>query len=157
MTTDRFAVEAGHVMTFARAIGDTDPRFQAAMDGGTPFAPPTFVMAAAHYDPDHPLRPRAGEPWYGSGAGPGTAPEGGVGLHAEQHFEYHRPVRAGDVLFPRTEDGRTWTKQGRSGELVFVETVTRYLDAAGEPVVTARTVAVTTRGPTGHEAAGTDA
>lgn len=91
MTGQPFPVEAGHIMMFARAIGDETP----AHRGETVLAPPTFTMASAQYDPDHRLRPRQGEEWFGSGSGPGVMPEGGGGLHAEQHFEYHRPVRAG--------------------------------------------------------------
>ncbi len=30
-------------------------------------APPTFVVAGAHFDPDYPLRPASGRPWFGSG------------------------------------------------------------------------------------------
>lgn len=150
MTAARFPVEAGHIMMFARAIGDESPEFVAAPDiPATPLAPPTFVMSAAHFDPDYPLRPQPGEQWFGSGGGPGSAVAGSGALHAEQHFEYHRPVRAGDVLYPQSEPGRSWTKQGRTGELVFSETITRFLDAEGNPVVTARSVGVETRRPPG--------
>jgi hypothetical protein len=145
MTASRFPVEAGHIMAFARALGDPSPRFQDALTGAAaPFAPATFVMAAAHFDPDYPLRPGPDGEWFGSGGGPGLALEGGGALHAEQHFEYHRPVRAGDVLHPVTEPGRSWTRQGTRGELVFTELITRFLDADGAPVVTARSVGVQT-------------
>ncbi|MCX5602347.1 MaoC family dehydratase N-terminal domain-containing protein [Streptomyces phaeochromogenes] len=143
MTGQPFPVEAGHIMMFARAIGDETP----AHRGETVLAPPTFTMASAQYDPDHRLRPRQGEEWFGSGSGPGVMPEGGGGLHAEQHFEYHRPVRAGETLYATTVPGRSWEKQGRTGRLLFSERVTEYRDAAGEPVVSARTVAVVPEGP----------
>jgi hypothetical protein len=64
----RFPIEAGHIHVFAAAIGDSNPAFQVA--GGAAIAPPTFTIAAAHFDPDFPLRPRTGQPWPGSGAGP---------------------------------------------------------------------------------------
>ena len=35
------------------------------------------------------------------------------GLHAEQHFEYHRHLRPGDVLRAETRPGKTWEKEGR--------------------------------------------
>ena len=35
-------------------------------------------------------------------------PDGGGGLHAEQHYVYHRPVRAGDVLSASVREGRRW-------------------------------------------------
>jgi hypothetical protein len=149
MSVIRLPVEPGHMLTFARAIGDHDPAYQAALadPDGRAVAPPTFVMASAHFDDDYPLRPKPGEEWFGSGAGPGTAREGGGGLHAEQHFEYHRPVRAGDVLTAETRPGRSWEKKGRAGLLRFTETVTEYRDAGGDLVVTARSVGVVPEGP----------
>jgi hypothetical protein len=115
--------------------------------------PPTFPIASAQYDPEYALRPTPGQPWFGSGAGPCGDPEwlaqrtGGSGLHAEQHFEFHRPLSSGDVLTVESSTGRTWEKEGRSGTLVFTEWITRYLDAKGEPVVTARSVGVQTQAP----------
>ena len=54
---------------------------------------------------------------------------GGTSLHAEQHYEYHRPLVVGDVLHARGRKGETWEKQGRSGTLKFTELITEYLDA----------------------------
>jgi hypothetical protein len=49
-------------------------------------------------DPDYHLRPKIGEPWFGSGKNPtgikpdeGSGGGSGRGLHAEQHYEYFRP------------------------------------------------------------------
>ena len=69
-------------------------------------------------------------------------PKGGGGLHAEQHYVYHRPVRVGDVLSSSVREGRTWQKSGRSGVLTFVESITEYVDERGESVVTATSVGV---------------
>jgi N-terminal half of MaoC dehydratase len=136
----RFPVEAGHVLTFARSLGAADP------EGGLPApgdpAPPTFASASAQFDPDYPLRPRPGAGWHGSGGDAGLVKEGAGGLHAEQHFTYHRPVRVGDVLSAVTRPGEQWEKQGRSGRLLFREQITEYRDEAGELVVTARSVGV---------------
>ena len=154
MAIQRFPIEAGHIMLFARARGDANPAYYGALTGGDPVpAPPTFVQASAQYDPDYPLRPRIGEAWFGSGrqatgrsAGPASGGGGGgTGLHAEQHYTYHRPLRSGDVLSAATRPGETWEKQGRrGGKLVFNELITEYRDEAGELVVTARTVGVRT-------------
>jgi hypothetical protein len=122
-------------------------------------APPTFVQASAQFDPDYFLRPRIGEPWFGSGREPtGVEREppsgggGGGGLHAEQHYEYHRPLVAGDVLVATTRPGETWEKQGRrAGKLVFSETITEYRDVDGELVVTARGVGVRTERPVDND------
>jgi acyl dehydratase len=202
MTAKRFLVEAGHVLMFARSIGDPnpvygDPDHAATTEVGGLIAPPTFVQASAQFDPDYGLRPRIGRPWFGSGRTPsglqrprggepssdessgqpsaeessgGGAPRrqggggGGSGLHAEQHYTYHRPVRVGDVLSATTTPGERWEKQGRrAGVLVFSESITEYRDQDGELVVTARSVgvrterAVSTDGPgDGSKAVGTD-
>jgi hypothetical protein len=76
----------------------------------------------------------------------GSAPAaGGAGFHAEQAFEYHRHPRAGEELFATVLPGRTWEKEGRrAGRLEFHETVTEYRDSAGELVVTATWVSVST-------------
>lgn len=151
-----FPVEAGHVAQFARAVGDPNPIYRDAAyadatEVGHLIAPPTFTMAAAHSDPHWPLRPQSGQPWRGSGRTPsGTAETdasaGGaaqpVGLHAEQHFEYHRPVRPGDILTVTERPGATWEKDGKRGRMCFAEVITEYTDQDGEPVVTARRVGV---------------
>jgi hypothetical protein len=140
MAARRFPVEAGHVLMFACALGAADP------DGGLPragdAAPPTFAIASAQFDPGTPLRPRPGVPWHGSGGGAGLVKEGAGGLHAEQHFTYHRPLRVGDVPTCETRPGEQWEKQGRSGRLRFREQLTEFRDQAGELVVTARSVSV---------------
>jgi len=160
MTVDRFPVESAHIAMFARSINDPnpvyyDPEYAASTEvGGIP-APPTFVQASAQFDPDYFLRPKFDQPWFGSGREAtgivrepqtsATTGGGGGGLHAEQHFEYHRPLLAGDVLTATTRDGEKWEKQGRrGGSLQFSETITEYRNAAGELVVTARGVGVRT-------------
>ena len=165
MAVDRFPVEEGSILLFARAIGDpnpiySDPEYAAATELGGVIAPPTYAQSSAQFDPDYPLRPRLGEPWFGSGRNPTGQPAtgrssesggGGSGLHAEQHFAYHRPLRAGDVLSAVTRPGERWEKQGRSGRLVFSESITEYRDAAGEVVITARSVGVMTERPVAEE------
>ncbi len=148
MAADKFPIEAGHVLMFARAIADDNPVYRDPDAAGGVIAPPTFVQAGAQFDPDFALRPRPGEPWLGSGGRPsGVAAEtggsGGGSLHAEQHFEYHLPVRAGDVLSVLMEVGDTWEKESRrGGKLLFREFITRYRNQEGELAVTARAVSV---------------
>ncbi len=96
MAAGRFPVEAGHVLAFTRALGGADPADELPAVGDV--APSTFAIAAAQFDPEYPLRPRPGTPWHGSGGDAGLVTEGAGGLHAEQHFTYHRAVRVGDVL-----------------------------------------------------------
>ncbi len=160
MAVTKFPIEAGHIMLFARSVGDNnkiyyDEDYAKTTELGSIIAPPTFVQASAQFDPDYPLRPRAGKPWFGSGKestgvqrGGGGGGGGGGGLHAEQHYEYHRPLKAGDVLTATMKPGKTWEKQGRrSGKLVFTETITEYRDQNGELVITARGVGVQTERP----------
>jgi len=167
-----FPVEASHILMFARAVGDANPvysdaEYAAKSEAGGIIAPPTFAQASAQFDPDYGLRPKIGQPWFGSGRNPsglqraekteskgegkskssggGGSGAAAGGLHAEQHFEYHRHLRPGDVLTAETKRGRTWEKEGRrAGKLVFSESVTEYRDQDGELVITARGVGVRT-------------
>jgi hypothetical protein len=162
VAVERFPIEAGHILMFARAIGDPNPiyadeEYAAGAEVGGIIAPPTFAQASAQFDPDYILRPKIGEPWFGSGreatglkrdrGGGGAGAAMGSGLHAEQHFEYHRHIKPGDVLSATTRAGDTWEKEGRSGKLVFSENITEYRDQYGELVITARGVGVRTERP----------
>ncbi len=160
MAVDKFPVEASHIMMFARSVADDnqiyyDEDYAKGTEPGHIIAPPTFAQSSAQFDPDYFLRPKVGEPWFGSGGeAPGIKKEssggggGGGGLHAEQHFEYHRHVGPGDVLTATTKPGKTWEKEGkRSGKLIFSETVTEYRDQNGELAITARGVGVRTERP----------
>jgi acyl dehydratase len=159
----KFPIEASHILMFARAVGDpnpiySDPEYARQTECAAIIAPPTFTQASAQFDPDYALRPKPGQPWFGSGREPSGVqrkPESGSegrpsgaaagGLHAEQHFTYHRPLRAGDVLSAVHKPGKTWEKEGRrGGKLHFSETVTEFYDQSGELVVTARGVGVRT-------------
>ena len=160
MAASKFPIEASHILMFARSVGDDNPIYEdadyaAKTEAGGIIAPPTFAQAVAQFDPDYPLRPKPGKPWFGSGGAPTgiKAGEGGGGgnggtLHAEQHFEYHRHLKPGDVLTATQLPGKTWEKEGRrSGKLIFSESITEYRDQHGELVVTARGVGVRTERP----------
>lgn len=76
MTSNKFPVEASHIMMFARAIGNESPVYMdasaAQREEAAGIIAPTFVAAAAQFDPDpdDTLRPRPGQPWLGSGRNP---------------------------------------------------------------------------------------
>ena len=163
MAIENFAVEASHIMMFARSIGDGnqvyyDEKYGEGSEAGSIIAPPTFAQASAQFDEKYFLRPKIGKPWFGSGKeGTGLKKEkkekkegessgaAAGGLHAEQHFEYHRHIKPGDVLSATVKQGEGWEKQSkRAGTLRFTETITEYRDQDGELVITARGVAVTT-------------
>jgi len=163
MAAKEFPVEASHILMFARSVGDdnkvySDAAYAKGTEAGGIIAPPTFAQASAQFDPDYFLRPKVGQPWFGSGKNPTGAPPrgsgggggggGGGGLHAEQHFEYHRHLKPGDVLTATTQPGKTWERESkRAGKLVFSESVTEYRDQHGELVITARGVGVRTERP----------
>ncbi len=163
MAVDKFPIEAGHVMMFARSIGDAndiyyDEEYAKGTEPGAIVAPPTFVQSSAQFDPDYFLRPKIGEEWFGSAKGPtgitkkegsgGGGGGGGGGLHAEQHYVYHRQLKVGDVLTAETKPGKSWEKEGRrGGKLMFSESVTEYRDQNGELVITATGVGVRTERP----------
>lgn len=151
-----FPVEASHIMMFARAIGDDNPVYHDAAaakdtEAGGIIAPPSFVQAVAQFDPDYFLRPKPGQKWFGSAKGPSGIegkPTSSGGLHAEQHYEYHRHIRPGDVLTAETIPGKVWERESkRAGKLTFRERVTEFRDQNGELVITARGVGVTTERP----------
>ncbi len=152
----KMPVEASHILMFARSIGDDNPIYRdaaAAARGevGHIIAPPTFPRAVSQFDPDYFLRPRPGEKWFGSGrkaTGLDAPAKSSGGLHAEQHFEYHRHLKPGDQLTVSTREGKTWEKQSRrAGKLVFTERVSEYRDQNGALVITARAVGVKTERP----------
>lgn len=162
MAIDKFLVEASHIMMFARSVGDANPvyhdeEYAKKSDVGGIIAPPTFAQSSAQFDPNYFLRPKiGGEGWFGSGkeasgakpsSGSGESGGGGaaMGLHAEQHFEYHLPVKAGDVLSATTKPGNSWEKESkRAGKLKFSESVTEYRNQNGDLVITATGVGVQT-------------
>jgi hypothetical protein len=165
MAVKKFPIEASHILMFARAINDPNPiysddAYARKSEVGGVIAPPTFTQASAQFDPEYFLRPKTGQPWFGSAkeptgtkprastsGGSGGPPSGAAagGLHAEQHFEYHRPLLAGDLLTAVNKPGKSWEKEGRrGGKLHFSESITEYYDPSGQLVVTARGVGVRT-------------
>ena len=154
LTTARFPIEEGHIMMFARAIGDPnpiyrDPAYAAKSTPGTIIAPPTFVEAAIHFDDTWPFRPKIGERWMGSAREPKNGPNplgdhGGSHFHASTEFHYHALLRPGMVLSGATRPGNMWEKSGRSGLLRFTEAITEFRDENGAPVVTSTLTVVST-------------
>ncbi len=154
-----FPVEAGHILQFGRAIGNEHPLFTdrdhaRRLGYADVLAPPTFMQASAHFDPDYYLRPKQDEPWVGSGREPSGDPdalaERANSMHAEHHFEYHRPVTAGETLQVRSRAGREWTKTSRNGGLLhFKERIFDYVGEDGEIAITARRVSVVVDGGDG--------
>ena len=160
MAIDKFLIEASHIMMFARSVGDSnliyhDEDYAKSTELGGIIPPPTFAQSSAQFDPEYFLRPKVGgDGWFGSGKeATGSKPSSGsgggggaaMGLHAEQHFEYHLPVKAGDTLSATTKPGKAWEKESkRAGKLKFSESVTEYRNQDGDLVITATGVGVQT-------------
>ena len=87
MAVEKYPIEARHIMMFARSVNDGNPIFHdadyaAKTEPGAIIAPPTFMQASAQFDPEYSLRPKIGQPWFGSGkeatgVKPGTSGGGG--------------------------------------------------------------------------------
>ncbi len=162
-----FPVDLTSIMLFASSLGEENPIYYDEVHAeGTPLghvtAPPTFAIAAAHWNPAYPLRgvrripalekPPEPAPRHSGqgGSAQGGSGQGGSGalargLHGEQRFEYHQPLRPGMRLQVSTRPGKKWEKQGkRGGSMQFSETITEYRDEAGDLVVTATSVGIVT-------------
>lgn len=163
MAEHEFPVDRTAILTFAAAIGETNPIYwDEAYAKTTPFgdvvAPPTFGISSAHWNPDYalrgvrkiPARPAEKQPAAAPRSGGGGGGGGGGGsltrvLHAEQRFEYRKPLQPGMRLTVSTRPGKSWTKEGkRGGTLSFSESITEYRDASGEIVLVATSVGVVT-------------
>jgi hypothetical protein len=159
----RFHVDRTAILTFASALGETNPIYWDEDHAGrTPLAgviaPPTFAAAAAHWDPIYGLRGVRRIPAPPEAAAKPAAPDGGAGdasggapggmariLHAEQRYEYHQPLRPGMTLTVTQRPGARWEKQGRrGGTLHFSESVSEFRDDEGRLVMTATSVGVRT-------------
>lgn len=139
----RAAVQGSHLMQFTRSLGDLaadhdDVDRMLAVGEDALVAPPTFLMATDHFDPNYERRPRPGLAWVGSQE---AHPDQPVGFHVEQYFTFHRPVRAGQVLTVESRPGTTWRRTGRrAGTMDFSEILTDYCLPTGEQVASARWV-----------------
>jgi len=161
MAEHDFPVDRTAILTFAAAIGETNPiywdqAFAATTPLGDVIAPPTFGIASAHWNPDYglrgmrqiPVRRLAASPAPREGAERSSGGGGGSlarVLHGEQRFEYKKPLQPGMRLTVSTRPGKSWDKEGkRGGKLKFSETVTEYRDERGELVLVATSVGVLT-------------
>ncbi len=155
-----FPVDRTQVMLFARSLLDispvySDPNHPDTKAQGGIIVPPTFVQCSGHWQPNYGLdmtrplteaekaaRAEAQAQAQRGGGGGGNL---GRGLHAEQHYEYHHPIHAGDTLTVTTRPGERWEKEGRrGGKLTFSESISEYRNQDGVLCVTARMIGVQT-------------
>ena len=140
------AVERGPISAFARAVKDDsapyhDPAAASAAGlAGIP-APPTFTFAApywgAYADLQKGIAKVEGNPMFEI-IGKLMA-DGGLVLHGEQEFVYHRPVIVGDVLVGNGTCVDAYERESKGKTMTFVVSETVWSDQkTGEPVVTER-------------------
>ena len=138
-------VERGQLALFATAVKSdspiyTDPR--AAAEAGLPGipAPPTYPFVMGNFGAYPELQGEdapQGNPM-GAVLGPLMA-KGGLILHGEQEFTYHRPVFAGDVLEGKGLVVDAYQKESKGKVMTFVVVETAWSDTVtGEPVCTSR-------------------
>ncbi len=145
MSKSKVVVERSAVTNFATAVCDDNPVYgdpRAAAAEGFPAipAPPTFSFVMTNWGQFPEIQPDdvpGGNPM-GEVIGPLMA-KGGLILHGEQSFEYHRPVLVGDVLSGEGTVVDAYTKESKGKTMTFVVTETVWSDdRTGDPVVTTR-------------------
>jgi hydroxyacyl-ACP dehydratase HTD2-like protein with hotdog domain len=123
-------VERGKIREFATAILDDNPAY---LEDPAPPAPPTFSMTQAFW-------PRKSD---------GPPPDLGLNylrvLHGEQHFEYRKPIVAGDTITGTTKVADVYEKEGkRGGTMTFVVLETEWVNQDGDVALVSRNVLVET-------------
>ncbi|HKY15736.1 MAG TPA: MaoC family dehydratase N-terminal domain-containing protein [Microthrixaceae bacterium] len=136
-------VERGPLTQFAQAIHDANPVYRnaevasAAGFDGIP-APPTYGFIAQNWGRWEERQTGDGEPARNPMAEVmgGLLANGGLILHGEQTFTYHRPLVSGEVLSYEGKVADLYQKPTGDRTMTFLVTETTYTDADGEPVLT---------------------
>jgi acyl dehydratase len=139
-------VERGPVAKFADAVKDdnavyrrADAALAAGLDGIT--APPTYAFSALQY---WGAFPEAQPPDPTGGRNPmmevigSLMAKGGMVLHGEQEFVYHRPIVVGDVLDHEGKVVDCYQKESKGRTMTFLVVEDTFRDQHGEAVLTAR-------------------
>jgi hypothetical protein len=138
-------VERGPVQHFADALLSTSPIYhdpEAARKAGFDDipAPPTWPFAmefSGKFAEMQPADAPTGNPLT-KVLGPLMA-NGGLILHGEQEFLYHRPIQVGDVLIGEGSISDAYQKESKGRTMTFIVSEMNWREeATGEPVVTAR-------------------
>ena len=120
-------IERGPVSRFAHAVTDQNPVYRdmaAAADAGfdTLPVPPTFTFAAAHwgtFPEDQPEDPTGGRNYMREILSE-LMSTGGLMLHGEQEFIYHKPVHVGDTLHQEGKIVDFYTKEAKGKTMTFI-------------------------------------
>lgn len=131
-------VEYGKIREFAEALRDDNPLYRdEAAARRSPFgaiiAPPTLSRNFW---------------WEGTQVHRDLGFDWRYVVHGEQEFEYHRPVKAGEVLTAQMKIAELYDKAGkRGGTMTFAVVETRYRDDNGETVLVGRRTLIQTEPP----------
>jgi acyl dehydratase len=142
----RVVIERGPLAAFASAVKEENPVFHRADAAktagfdGLP-APPTYSFGWRHtgvVPENQPPDPTNGQNVMAEMIGK-LMSDGGLVLHGEQEFEYHRPVVAGDVLVGEGTVTDVYEKESKGKTMTFLVMETVWTDdETGEPVITER-------------------
>ena len=140
------AIERGPVSNFAAAVKDENPIYasaEAAKEAGFDGipAPPTFGFSMAHWGKFPETQPPPDPALEGNPMMEimgGLMAKGGMILHGEEEFIYHRPVVVGDVLHEEGKVTDYYTKESGDRTMTFLVTENEYRDESGELVLTTR-------------------
>lgn len=138
-----FVVERGPVARFAEAVLATSPVYtsaSAAEQAGFPGipVPPTFSFIGGYWGtfPEDQPEPDPAATGLAQLLGE-LLREGGLLLHGEQEFRYHKPIFVGMRLHSSGLVENVSIKEGKGGAtMTAVNVRTDLADDAGEPVVT---------------------
>jgi acyl dehydratase len=119
----KVVIERAPVQHFADAVLSASPIYHS----------PEAATQAGIQPSDAPVANPLGE-----AMGPLMA-KGGLILHGEQEFIYHRPVQVGDVLVGEGTIADAYQKESKGRTMTFIVQETNWSDEkTGEPVVTTR-------------------
>jgi acyl dehydratase len=137
-------IERATVTAFAESVKDDKALYRnaeaaaAAGFDGIP-APPTYCFSAVQnygrFEEEQPPDPTEGSNPMAEVMGSLMA-SGGLILHGEQSFEYHRPIVVGDKLHHRGVVKDIYQKPSGDRTMTFMVIEDTYTDEAGEPVLT---------------------
>ena len=142
----KVVVERGPLAMFARSVKDENPIYhnaEAAKEAGFDDipAPPTYAFSGMTFWGTFPEIQPDDTPEVNVMAdvmGPLIA-KGGIILHGEQSFEYHRDLVAGDVLVGEGKVVDIYEKDSKGKTMTFLVTENAFRDEkTGDPVVTTR-------------------
>jgi acyl dehydratase len=138
--------ERGPVTRFAEAVTETSPIYkrrdaaQAAGFDDIPVPPTWFFSAGGHWGAFPEDQP--------ADAVPDKNPtmeiigqlmaKGGMVLHGEQEFTYHKPVTVGQTVRSEGEVVDLYEKPTGDRTMTFLVTETKYFDESGDLAVTSR-------------------